>query len=409
MMKPITLLITVGMLQLLLSCNGQSGNRTQEANNPNTNSTNRVGGDCEEGYCDLIYYGMPKEMNNTDTSAGWYEAGRKILVTGTVYQIDGRTPAPNVIVYYHHTDNNGYYSPGDGKPLNSTRHGHIRGWVKTDAAGHYAIYTIRPGPYPKVEDPEHIHLIIKEPNIANEYWINDLVFDDDPRLLPYRKKHPEINPRCGSGTLRVLLNDSLQIAEHDIVLGLNIPNYPKKSTTPVSSGLNIGEGQPSFGPYHAYGPDKGSTACPVCKYGRYQGIIYFAGNNPNWNEIKKWLQYLETESNARGKYLKAYFVYGSEIMANREEQKSILEKLGRELNIHKTALTFVPSWQDKESDVYLNKINPAVENTFIVYKQRNIVDKYINLQATSQNFALLTAALNRTSSSFNNLPEPPHE
>lgn len=409
MMKPITLLITVGMVQLLLSCNGQSGNRVQDTNNPTAGAANRVGGNCEEGYCELIYYGIPKEMNNTDTSAGWYEAGRKLLVTGTVYQIDGRTPAPNVIVYYHHTDNNGYYSPGDGKPFNSTRHGHIRGWVKTDSNGRYSIYTIRPGPYPKVEDPEHIHLIIKEPGIANEYWINDLVFDDDPRLLPYRKKHPEINPRCGSGTLRVLLHDSLLIAEHNIVLGLNIPNYPVKQNDSVYSGLNIGEDQPSFSPYHAYGPDKGSTACPVCKYGRYQGIIYFAGNNPNWNEIKKWLQFLESESNARDKYLKAYFVYGSEKMANREEQKSTLEKLGRELNIHKTALTFVPTWQDKESDVYLNKINPAVENTFIVYKQRNIVDKYINLQATSQNFALLTAALNRTSSSFNNLPEPPHK
>lgn len=405
-MKFITLIITVA---ILLSCSGQSGKKAQEANRATAGSANRVGGDCEEGYCELIYYGMPKEMNNTDTSAGWYEAGRKLLVTGTVYQIDGRTPAPNVIVYYHHTDNNGYYSPGDGKPLNSTRHGHIRGWVKTDADGHYAIYTIRPGPYPKVEDPEHIHLIIKEPNIANEYWINDLVFDDDPRLLPFRKKHPEVNPRCGSGTLRVLLGDSMQIAEHDIVLGLNIPNYPAKQNDSVSSGLNIGEDQPSFSPYHAFGPDKGSTACPVCKYGRYQGIIYFAGNNPDWEKVKKWLQFLEEQSNIHGKYLKVYFVYGTEAPADHKQQQSILEKLGNELNIRNTALTYVSYWQDKETEVYLNKINPSAENTFIIYKHRSIVDKYINLQPNASDFAIITAALNRTRSAYFNIPEPAYE
>lgn len=394
---------------MLLSCSGQSGKKAQEANRAIAGSANRVGGDCEEGYCELIYYGMPKEMNNTDTSAGWYEAGRKLLVTGTVYQIDGRTPAPNVIVYYHHTDNNGYYSPGDGKPLNSTRHGHIRGWVKTDNDGRYSIYTIRPGPYPKVEDPEHIHLIIKEPNIANEYWINDLVFDDDPRLLPFRKKHPEENPRCGSGTLRVLLADSMQIAEHDIVLGLNIPNYPVKQNDSVSSGLNIGDGQPSFSPYHAFGPDKGSTACPVCKYGRYQGIIYFAGNNPDWEKVKKWLQFLEEQSKTHGKYLKAYFVYSNNNKTPGNEQIANLEKLGTELHILHTALTIVPSWQDKESDVYLNKINPTVQNTIIIYKHRNIVDKYINLQPTTQNFQLITAALSRTRGVYQDFPEPAHE
>ena len=404
-MKSQALLFPILLMLLLISCNGQQKNNPS----PTPIPTGKVGGDCEAGYCELIYNGIPDQIKATDTSAGWYEAGRKLLVTGIVYQLDGKTPAPNIIVYYHHTDNNGYYSPGDGTPHNSTRHGHIRGWVKTDAEGRYSIYTIRPGAYPGVEDPEHIHIIIKEPDIANEYWIDDLVFDDDPRLLPYRKTHPQKNPRCGSSTLRVLLSDSLQVAEHNIILGLNIPNYPKKNENKISSGLNIGDEQPSFSPFHAYGHDKGSTACPVCKYGRYQGIIYYAGNNPNWDEIKKWLQFLEAESIRQGKYLKVYFVYGSQKTANRNEQQATLEKIGEELNIQHTALTSVPSWDDKASDMYLNKINPDVENTFIVYKQRNIVDKFINLKPTAQNFDAIIATLNRTKSSFLNLLEPAHE
>lgn len=394
---------------IVFSCNAQEKNVVLMSGNKGTDTTKRIGGDCEEGYCELIYFGMPKDINAVDTSAGWYEKGQKLIVTGTVFQIDGRTPAPNTIVYYHHTDNNGYYSPGDGKAENSTRHGHIRGWVKTDKNGKYTIYTIRPGAYPNAEDPQHIHLIIKEADIANEYWIDDLVFDDDPRLLPFRKKHPVTNPRCGSGLLRVLVKDSLQIAEHNIILGLNIPNYPQKLNISNQSGLNIGEDQPSFSPYHAYGPDKGTQTCPVCKYGRYHGIIYFVGNNPDWNEIKSWLILLDQESIRRNKYLKTYFVYGNNKNYAKKERQIELERIGIELNIHNTALTFVPSFSDKETEANLNKINPNVGNTFIIYKHRNIVDKYIDLKPTKENFKNIIKTLDKTQGDYFNLSEPKYE
>ncbi|UKJ07025.1 intradiol ring-cleavage dioxygenase [Solitalea lacus] len=209
---------------LITSCNGQT------QNNNSYDKTKRVGGDCEKGYCDLLYLGMPKEINSVDTSPGWFERGQKLIVSGTVFQIDGKTPAPNTIIYYHHTDNDGYYSPRNDKQENQTRHGHIRGWLKTDKKGKYTLFTIRPAPYPNTQLPAHIHLLIKEPDIANEYWIEDINFDDDRLLLPYIKKRPSEKPRGGSGIVRVVLKDSLQIAEHDIILGLNIPNYPKKAS-----------------------------------------------------------------------------------------------------------------------------------------------------------------------------------
>lgn len=397
-------LITCLCLPILMQCNGQN----KEGNTNPTRNNSKVGGDCEAGYCELMYYGMPTQIIHTDTSAGWFEKGQKLMVTGTVYKIDGRTPAPNVILYYHHTDNEGYYSPGDKTPYNSTRHGHIRGWVKTDSQGRYTIYSIRPGPYPGAEDPQHIHLIVKEPDIETEYWIHDMVFDDDPRLLPYQKKHPNPNPRCGSGILRVLLKDAVQIAEHDIVLGLNIPNYPHKNVASLSSGLAIGDEQPSFGPYHAYGPDKGTETCPVCKYGRYQGILFFVGNHPQWESIKSWLRFLEARAVAVSPMLKVYFIYGNSRQYNSALRQKQLENLGNELQLKKTALTYVPSFNDKKSDVHLNKINPDAENTFIIYRHRIIVDTFTNLAANQQNFDKINAALKRTEGMFNNLPEPPH-
>ena len=361
----ISLKIVFTLSSFLVSCNGQNQNSSQFSNIKN--STERVGGECEEGYCELMYLGMSKEIHSTDTSAGWYEKGQKLMVTGTVYQLDGKTPAPNVIIYYHHTDNDGYYSPRNDKPENQTRHGHIRGWVKTDKDGRYTLYTIRPAPYPDASEPAHIHWLIKEPDVKNEYWTDDLMFDDDKLLLPHIKKRKPGN-WGGNGIVRVLLKDSLQIAEKDFILGLNIPNYPKKVNNEVQSGLNIGEGQPSFDPFHAYGPDKGFTACPVCKYGRYHGILYFVGNNPKWNEIKSWLQFLEQESITRQKYLKVYFVYGNEKSYNKENRARELEQLGDELKLKNVALTFVPSFSDTKTNVNLSKINPDIENTFIIYR-----------------------------------------
>ena len=190
---------------------------------------------------------------------------------------------------------------------------------------------------------------------------------------------------------------------------MNIPDYPTKNKADIQSGLNIGEGQPWFIPFYSFTPDKGTRTCPVCKYGRYHGIVYYVGDNPNWDEIKKWLNYLDNESVTRERYLKAYFVYGNSKKYNEQTRQDELEKIGNELRLHKIALTYVPSFTDTESEANLNKINSTVENTIVVYRHRTIVDKYVNLKPTAENFKMISEALNKTKSDYFELPEPKHE
>ncbi len=389
---------------LFINCKGQS------KNNPITTHTatakdKLVGGGCDG--CELMYVGMPSSINAVDTSAAWNEQGQKLLVTGIVYHLDGKTPAADVIIYYWQTDNKGYYSLINGMDEKAKRHGHIRGWVKTDVNGKYAIYTIKPAPYPNENIPAHIHTSIKEPNIDNEYYIDEFVFDDDKLLTGEKRK--ALENKGGSGILRVLISGNLQVAEHNIILGLNIPDYPTTIKSEKKSGLQIGEDNPSFIPYHAYGPDKGTRTCPVCKYGRYHGIVYFVGNNPNWDEIKKWLTFLDEESTTRNKYLKPYFVYGNETDYNKANREKQLEKVGQELKLKNIALTFVPSFTDEESEVNLNKINPNVENTFIVYRHRSIINKFIEIKPTADNFKLISNTLDKTKSEYFHLSEPKHD
>ena len=388
-------------LGLVTSCNGQ----TKDTNNPSDRNDNKVvGGPFENG--EFMYIGMPDKINSVDTSAGWTQKGQKLLIIGTILKLDGKTPAPNVILYYYHTDVNGYYANKEGLDQRVVRHGYIRGWVKSDENGKYAIYTVRPASYPNEEMPAHIHPSIKEPNIDKEYYTDEFVFDEDKLLTGEKRKAME--NRGGSGILRVLVSGNVQIAEHNIVLGLNIPNYPETIKTEKQSGLQIGEDQPSFIPFHAWGPDKGTRTCPVCKYGRYHGIVYFVGNNPNWDSIKKWLTFLEQESVKRSKYLKAYFVYGNENGYNKDTRTKELGKIGAELNLKNIALTFVPSMADTESEFNLNKINPNVENTFVIYRHRSIIDKFIDIKPTEENFQKVSTTLDKTRGEYFNLQEPEH-
>lgn len=420
-MLQITYILLFSTLLVFTGCQGQSSKKVSDSSsststslsssstavaNTNDPGDQNVGGPFENS--DYIYQQMPVEISSIDTSPGWKEPGIKLLVTGTIYKQDSKTPAPGVILYYYHTNTEGKYQHKPGEPRSmppndkGQTHGNIRGWVKTDSKGRYSIYTIRPGVYPNFDEPAHIHVTIKEPGFK-EYYIDDFVFDDDKFLTSAKRK--KLENRGGSGVLRLVSKNGLLVGERDIILGLNIPGYPnadKGATGKLAnnSGLQIGEEVSSFIPYHAWGPDKGTRACPVCKYGWFHGILYFVGNNPDWQDIKKWLSFLEQESLKRQQYLKVYFVYGNENNYNRDQRIKELEKIGKELNIKNTALTFLPSLQDKESEINLNVLNPQSGNSFLVYKRRKLIGKFENFNANNDNFKEIISLLDNSTNEY---------
>ena len=360
-----------------------------------------------------FYYKMPKKLSSTDTSPAYKENGQKILLTGTIYQIDGKTPASNVILYYYQTNTNGIYATKESEKRNMPKnklgqtHGYIRGWLKTDEQGKYSIYTVKPGTYPSRDEPAHVHITVDDKNMEEPYYIDDFVFDNDPLLNTQRRKKME--NRGGSGVIRFVQKNNLWVGERNIILGLNIPNYPIQNTNHKLSGKNIGEDIISFTPFHAFGADTGTKTCPICKYGWYNGILYFVGNNPEWNDVKSWLTFLDRESQKREKYLKVYFIYGNETNYDKNNRIQELEKLGTELGLEKVALTFVPSFNDRASEVYLNKIDPNFSNTFLLYKRSNIFEKYVDFKPNQENFYKITKQLDNSENEYFKLSRPKKE
>ncbi len=183
--------------------------------------TGRVGGYCEG--CEAVYLGRPREIASSVRIAPEGEPGEPLEMRGRVLRLDGKTPAPGVVLYIYHTDARGYYSPAPGAEGWARRHGHLRGWVKTDARGEYAFQTIRPAAYPGRDEPAHIHAIVLEQGI-NEHYIDDYVFDDDPLLTP--PKRARLRQSGGSGVVTLTKTGGVWKGTRDIVLGLNVPGYP---------------------------------------------------------------------------------------------------------------------------------------------------------------------------------------
>lgn len=179
-----------------------------------------VGGPCEG--CEAVHEYGNRILSSVDTLPGFSENDPKIKISGTVYNKDGKTPVPNVIIYVYHTNREGIYETQGSETGWGTRHGHYRGWIKTDENGRYSFYTFRPAAYPTGTEPEHIHYTVKEPGL-NEYYIESAFFDDDPMLSKEERK--SLRQRGGSGIVKLENLNGLLIGERDIILGMNIPDY----------------------------------------------------------------------------------------------------------------------------------------------------------------------------------------
>lgn len=105
--------------------------------------------------------------------AGKKDEGELISIFGTVYKADGETPAPDVLIYFYHTDKEGIYGrSGEHK------HGKYRGWLLTDANGKYEFRTIKPASYPNSTISSHIHMTLTGKDFRED-WIDSILFEGD--------------------------------------------------------------------------------------------------------------------------------------------------------------------------------------------------------------------------------------
>jgi protocatechuate 3,4-dioxygenase beta subunit len=181
-----------------------------------------VGGPCER--CEAVFEGIPSELSAIARIAPAEEPGEPMRIEGRVCHQDGSV-APGTVVYAYHTNAEGIY-PRDDKLRGQPAYGHgkLRSWVQADKDGRYRFDTVRPGGYPNSEMPQHVHMHVIEPGRCT-YYIDDIVFEDDPRLTAEKRDEYE-HGRGGTGVTRPERDQGVWLVKRDIILGARIPDYP---------------------------------------------------------------------------------------------------------------------------------------------------------------------------------------
>ncbi len=123
----------------------------------------------------------PSNVSWTTKLALDADKGERMVISGTVFGPDGKTPAPNTLIYLYHTDLYGIYGRGDEHP-----HGRYRGWMLTDSRGRYEFESIRPAPYPENRFAAHVHMTLTTRDSCED-WIDSILFDGD-RLISLQER-----------------------------------------------------------------------------------------------------------------------------------------------------------------------------------------------------------------------------
>lgn len=179
-----------------------------------------IGHPCEG--CEAVFDGMPSDIPSRIRLVPASEPGVPMRISGRVLDSAGHARA-GVVLYAYQTNHAGIYPrPTQRLGMEAMRHGRLRGWVRSDAQGQYQIDTIRPGSYPGEDVAEHVHMHVLEPGCFT-YFIDDLMFQDDPKLSAEERR--QAIGSGGNGILQPRMVDGRWQVERDIMLGLGVPGH----------------------------------------------------------------------------------------------------------------------------------------------------------------------------------------
>jgi protocatechuate 3,4-dioxygenase beta subunit len=157
---------------------------------------------------------------------------------------------------------------------------------------------------------------------------------------------------------------------------------------PLSSGPSVGDAVNPFNPTHVTGPDKGTKTCPVCKYGAVPAVQVWV-NGDSIKNIEPIAKVLNDRA-ASGNF-KAFVVFLIDAKNSDAFSKKLTE-VAQKHNLNSVSLT----WLDKSSaSVSQYKVNTdsKVKNTVLVYKDRKVTSKFVNLEANKNGMKELNAAV----------------
>ena len=131
------------------------------------------------------------------------EPGERLVLTGTVYSSDCRTPLPRTLIDVWQANSAGVYDTDEPGNFTKAENFNLRGMLYTNEKGQYEIETIMPGRYPippgipglekyaGLTRPAHIHFSVLEsvhvPVTTQLYFKGDPFLAKDPWAAHHRQ------------------------------------------------------------------------------------------------------------------------------------------------------------------------------------------------------------------------------
>lgn len=155
----------------------------------------------------------------------------------------------------------------------------------------------------------------------------------------------------------------------------------------LKSGLEVGESVTPFHPKHVSGPDAGTDTCPPCKYGSRPAVQVWVNNDTDANVLgtAKALSGMVKNSKAD---LKAFVIKLSSCDACVEATKGWADKA----KLDNIAMAYLPV-KDKAVTNYKVNTDAEIKNTVFVYRNKQVVAKFVNFEANDAGLKALSAAV----------------
>lgn len=157
----------------------------------------------------------------------------------------------------------------------------------------------------------------------------------------------------------------------------------------TNSGLNVGEAVTPFHPKHITGPDKGTTTCPPCKYGAVPAVQAWVSPSEKPETVLALAKTLSANvetykaADLKGFMIMLTMCAGCEGKAAKFAEKAKLENIGI------ATLAF----ENEAVKNYKVSLDKDVKNTVIVYKNKKVAAKFVNLTDSKEDLAKLEAAI----------------
>lgn len=157
----------------------------------------------------------------------------------------------------------------------------------------------------------------------------------------------------------------------------------------ANSGLNVGETVSAFHPTHVAGPHKGTKACPPCTYGMLPQVQVWLNNDSPENAaaIAKTLQgTMEAHKDSKLKTFMIFVAPGSDTDAKN------IQAVAAKAKTSDVALAWLPK-NDEAVEAYKINTSSEVKNTILLYRDREVKAKFVNLKADEAGLAKLKEAI----------------